>query len=83
MGNLDRLVPAGIIEQWVYHLRRQRSRAMDAIWLMDQGYTVHDGRNGVATDDVTERARKEQETVIAEVNDLLALYDGINLGTAD
>ncbi|WP_260596717.1 hypothetical protein [Sphingomonas endolithica] len=83
MGNLDRLVPAGIIEQWVFHLRRQRSRAMDAIWLMDQGYTVHDGRNGVPIDDVTERARKEQETVIAEVNDLLALYDGINLGTAD
>ena len=27
MGDLDRLVPSGIIEQWVYHLRRQRSRA--------------------------------------------------------
>lgn len=83
MGDLDRLVPAGIIEQWVYHLRRQRSRAADAIWLIDQGYTVHDGRNGVPTGDATARWRQEQETVIAEVDALLALYDGINLGTAD
>lgn len=83
MGNLDRLVPAGIIEQWVYHLRRQRSRADDAIWLIDQGYTIHDGQDGVPTADATARWRAEQETVIAEVNALLALYDSINLGRAD
>ena len=83
MGNLDRLVPAGIIEQWVYHLRRQRSRAADAIWLIEHGHTIHDGRDGVPTADATDRVRREQETVIAEVNDLLALYDSINLGQAD
>lgn len=83
MGDLDRLVPSGIIEQWVYHLRRQRSRATDAIWLMDQGYTIHDGQNGVPLEDATARWRAEQETVVTEVNALLALYDGINLGTVD
>lgn len=81
MGDLDRLVPSGIIEQWVFHLRRQRSRAADAIWLMDHGYTIHDGQYGVPQDDATARWRAEQETVITEVNALLALYDGINLGT--
>lgn len=83
MGDLDRLVPSGIIEQWVYHLRRQRSRAADTLWLIDQGYTLHDGREGVPVDDATTRWREEQETVIAEVNALLALYDNINLGQAD
>ena len=83
MGDLDRLVPSGIIEQWVYHLRRQRSRAADAIWLIDQGYTLHEGRDGVPSDDATDRWRAEQETVIAEVNALLALYDNINLGQAE
>ncbi|MEG3125226.1 hypothetical protein U1738_15010 [Sphingomonas sp. GB1N7] len=83
MGDLDRLVPSGIIEQWVYHLRRQRSRAADAIWLMDQGYTMHDGQHGVPTEDATARWRAEQETVIAEVSALLVLYDNINLGQAD
>ena len=83
MGDLDRLVPSGIIEQWVYHLRRQRSRASDAIWLIDQGYTLHDGQDGVPQHDATERWRAEQETVVAEVTALLALYDGINLGKTD
>ena len=83
MGDLDRLVPSGIIEQWVYHLRRQRSRAADTLWLIDHGYTLHDGRDGVPIDDATARWRAEQETVIAEVNALLALYDNINLGQAD
>lgn len=83
MGDLDRLVPSGIIEQWVYHMRRQRSRAADVIWLIDNGYTLHDGREGVPTDDSTARWRAEQETVIEEVNALLALYDDINLGRVD
>ena len=83
MGDLDRLVPSGIIEQWVYHLRRQRSRAADAIWLLDQGYTLHEGRAGMPLVDFTARWRAEQETVIEEVNALLQLYDNINLGQAD
>ena len=80
MGDLDRLVPSGIIEQWVYHLRRQRARAADTIWLIDQGFTIHDGKNGVPTNDATARWRAEQSTIIAEVTDLLTLYDEINLG---
>jgi hypothetical protein len=83
MGELERLVPSGIIEQWVYHLRRQRARAADAIWLFDAGYTVHDGRNGVPFNDATARHRAEAEVVIAEVNALLDLYDGISLGKVE
>jgi hypothetical protein len=83
MGDLDRLVPSGIIEQWVYHLRRQRSRAADALWLIEQGFTLHDGQDGVPFHDATERWRAEQETVVEEVTALLALYDGINLGKID
>jgi hypothetical protein len=82
MGDLDRLVPSGIIEQWVYHLRRQRSRATDALWLIEQGFTLHDGQDGVPFHDATERWRAEQETVVEEVTALLALYDEINLGKA-
>lgn len=83
MGDLDRLVPSGIIEQWVYHLRRQRARAADAIWLIDQGFTLHDGHGGTPLHDATARWRAEQETVVEEVTALLALYDGINLGKVD
>jgi hypothetical protein len=83
MGDLDRLVPSGIIEQWVYHLRRQRSRAADALWLIEQGFTLHDGQDGVPFHDATERWRAEQETVVEEVTALLALYDRINLGKID
>jgi hypothetical protein len=83
MGNLERLVPSGIIEQWVYHLRRQRSRATDAIWLIDQGFTLHDGHDGVPSNDATARWRTEQETVVEEVTALLALYDGINSGKVE
>lgn len=79
MGELDRLVPSGVIEQWVYHLRRQRSRAMDALWLLEQGFTVHDGRDGIPTADVSDRWRREQQTIVDEVNGLLELYDSINL----
>lgn len=83
MGDLDRLVPSGIIEQWVYHLRRQRARAADAIWLIDQGFTLHDGQGGTPQHDATARWRAEQVTVVEEVTALLALYDGINLGKVD
>jgi hypothetical protein len=83
MGELERLVPSGVIEQWVYHLRRQRARAADAVWLFDNGYTLHDGKNGVPSSDATDRFRAEAEVVIAEVTALLELYDGINLGKVE
>lgn len=79
MGEIERLVPAGLIEQWAVHLRRQRSRAMDMVWLIDNGFTVHDGRDGVATANASARVRAEQQTVIDEVSALLDQYDAINL----
>lgn len=79
MGEIERSVPAGTIEQWVMHLRRQRSRAWDQIWLIEQGYTVHDGRNGEAFHDATQRVLAEQKTVVEEVTALLRLYDDLNL----
>jgi hypothetical protein len=83
MGEIERLVPSGVIEQWVFHLRRQRSRAQDALWLLDQGFTIHDGRDGAPTADASDRWRREQETVIDEVNHLLELYDRINLRSSE
>ena len=79
LSEIDRLVPSGLIEQWAMHLRRQRSRASDALWLIENGFSVHDGRNGIPTEDVTERHRHELETTVAEVGRLLAQYDAINL----
>jgi hypothetical protein len=79
MGEIERQVPAGLIEQWAVHLRRQRSRAADTIWLLDNGFTVHDGRNGVATVEASVRVRAEQEVIVAEVSALLDQYDAINL----
>ena len=67
----------------VYYLRRQRARAADAICLFDTGYAVHDSKNGVAFNNTTDRHRAEAETVITEVNALLALYDGISLGKVE
>lgn len=83
MGEIERLVPSGVIEQWVFHLRRQRSRAQDAIWLLDQGFTIHDGMNGTPTADASVRWRAEQQTVVEEVNHLLEMYDRINLRTSE
>ncbi|MEG3176403.1 hypothetical protein U1872_09195 [Sphingomonas sp. RB3P16] len=79
MGEIDRLVPSGLIEQWAMHLRRERSRAADSIWLIDNGFTVHDGRDGMPTEDATARRRAELEATVAEVTALLAQYDAINL----
>lgn len=79
MGEIERSVPAGTIEQWVMHLRRQRSRASDQIWLIEQGHTVHDGRDGIPTHDATLRVLAEQKTIVEEVNALLRLYDDLNL----
>jgi hypothetical protein len=83
MGEIERSVPAGTIEQWVMHLRRQRSRAWDQIWLIEQGYTVHDGRDGAATHDATQRVLGEQKTIVGEVTALLRLYDDLNLPGVD
>jgi hypothetical protein len=45
----------------------------------DTGYAVHDGKNGVAFNDATDRYRAEAETVITQMNALMVLYDGISL----
>jgi len=79
MGEIERLVPSGLIEQWAMHLRLQRSRAAGAIWLIDNGFTIHDGRDGVPTDDATGRYRSEYEHVVSEVTRLLEQYDAVNL----
>ena len=79
MGEIERSVPAGTIERWVMHMRQQRARARDAIWLMAQGYTLHDGRNGVPTGDATKRHMAEQRAIVEEVDSLLKLYDELNL----
>ena len=81
MGEIERLVPSDLIERWAQHLRRQRSRAADAIWLIDNGFTVHDGRDGTATADATARVRGEHQAVVDDVNALLEQYDAINLPT--
>lgn len=83
MGEIERLVPSGTIDQWVVHLRRQRSRAQDAIWLIDQGFSIYDGRDGVPVSDASERYRREYQTTIDEVNKLLELYERINLRTSE
>jgi hypothetical protein len=75
---MDRLVPAGIVEEWMTHLRRQRSRANDMIWLIEQGATLHDGQDGKPLHDATERWLTEQREVVADVNRLEELYKGIN-----
>ena len=79
MGEIERVVPSGLIEQWAYHLRRQRARAMDTIWLIEKGFSVHEGRDGVATIDASDRTRREQQAVVDEVTALLDQYDAINL----
>lgn len=83
MGEIERSVPAGTIEQWVMHLRRQRSRAWDQIWLIEQGYTIHDGRDGQPTGNATDRVLGEQRAIVEEVNALLRLYDDLNLPGVD
>jgi len=84
MGEIERSVPAGTIEQWVMHLRRQRSRAWDQIWLIEQGgYTIHDGREGAPMHDATGRVLAEQKAIVEEVSALLLLYDDLNLPGVD
>ncbi len=75
---MDRPIPSDIVEQWMTHLRLQRTRARDMIWLIEQGATLHDGRNGEPLQDATQRWLAEQRTVVSEVDRLEKLYDSIN-----
>lgn len=75
---MDRPIPSDIVEQWMTHLRLQRTRARDMIWLIEQGATLHDGREGTPMHDATARWLSEQKEVVAEVDRLMALYDDIN-----
>ncbi|QDZ08114.1 hypothetical protein FPZ24_11995 [Sphingomonas panacisoli] len=75
---MDRSIPSDVVEQWMTHLRLQRTRARDAVFLIEGGATLHDGRNGEAMHDATQRWLSEQREVIAEVDRLVALYDGLN-----
>lgn len=75
---MDRPVPAEIVEQWMTHLRLQRTRARDMIWLIEQGATLHDGRRGAPMHDATARWLSEQQAVVADVDRLEGLYDSIN-----
>lgn len=83
MVEIERSVPAGTIEQWVMHLRRQRSRALDMIWMIENGYTLHDGREGRPVADATPRVLAEQRAIVTEVTDLIGLYDRLNLAGSD
>jgi hypothetical protein len=75
---MDRPIPSDIVEQWMTHLRLQRARARDMIWLIEKGATLHDGRDGEPMHDATQRWLSEQREVVADVDRLIALYDGIN-----
>ena len=75
---MDRAIPSDVVEQWMTHLRLQRTRARDAVWLIEGGATLHDGRDGEPMHDATQRWLIEQREVIAEVDRLVALYDELN-----
>ena len=55
---MKRTVESDIIEQWMTHLRLQRTRARDMVWLIEHGATLHDGRDGVPMNDATPSARR-------------------------
>jgi len=75
---MDRLIPSDFVEQWMAHLRLQRTRARDMVWLIEKGATLHDGHNGQPLHDATERWLSEQRAVITDVDRLVGLYDSIN-----
>ena len=79
---MDRPIPSEIVEQWMMHLRLQRSRANDMIWLIEKGATLHDGRNGEPLHDATQRWLSEQRTVVADVDRLEVLYNSLNTLTS-
>lgn len=73
-----RQVPSSAIEQWMSHLRLQRARANDMIWLIENGATLHDGREGKPMTDATSRWLAEQKEVVSEVDRLIELYNDAN-----
>lgn len=75
---MDRMVPSDVVDQWMVHLRRQRSRALDMIWLIEKGATLHDSREGGTMHDATARWLQEQRDVVADVDVLLKSYADIN-----
>jgi len=77
---VNRTIASDIVEQWMTHLRLQRSRARDMVWLIERGATLHDGRDGVPMADATQRWLSEQKEVVTEVDRLLALYESVNAG---
>lgn len=75
---MDRAIPSDVVEQWITHLRLQRTRARDQVWLIEGGATLHDGQDGTPMHDATQRWLAEQREVISEVDRLVALYDKLN-----
>ncbi len=75
---MERLISSDVIEQWMSHLRLQRTRARDMIWLIEGGATLHDGRQGEPMYDATDRWLAEQKQVIADVDRLEKLYESMN-----
>jgi hypothetical protein len=75
---MDRSIPSEVVEQWMTHLRLQRARANDVIWLIESGATMHDGKNGIPLHDATGRWLAEQKAVVADVDRLIRLYDDLN-----
>lgn len=75
---MNREIPSDVVEQWMTHLRLQRTRARDAVWLIEGGATLHDGRDGEPMHDATQRWLEEQRDVITTVDRLIGLYDDLN-----
>lgn len=75
---MQRSIDSDIVEQLMTHMRLQRTRARDMVWLIEHGATLHDGREGVPKDDATQRWLTEQREVIAEVDRLVLLYESAN-----
>lgn len=76
---MNRSIPSDTVEQWMTHLRLQRTRARDMVWLIERGATLHDGHEGAVMADATQRWLSEQKDVIAETDRLLELYESINI----
>jgi hypothetical protein len=79
---MDRMIPSEVVEEWMVHLRRERTRARELVWLIEGGATIHDGRNGTPTADATKRWLAEQRAVIADVDRLEELYESLNAPAA-
>lgn len=75
---MDRILSHDTVEEWMTHLRLQRTRARDMIWLIERGATLHDGRDGTPMHDATARWLSEQQQVVADVDRLVGLYDNAN-----